>query len=291
MAHDIYLCYDEDNDLETALSVCETLEDNGLKCWMKNRDFFGDKRVKEIKKAIKESRLFLVIHSKHSKHSQYMNNEINEAFDAGRSFLVYFSDDSQLEGSLEFFLKTKPNIKAYPNPEEKSGMLIKYAKNLVKKQRREDRKISNVIKNNKKLAAIALVALVVIVAAGAYLIANGDGGSSEPVNVGDYKVKITNFDMKDVRKQDLGWNYSYSVEGSISPTPDKKSDVTVVVDFYDKTGKLVETTETPFEDAQISGSGFLFGSVGYENKDISYVEVQLVDGGNVIIAQDDSQIK
>ena len=44
MAHDVYLSYDE-KDLESALNVCETLEANGLKCWMKNRDVDSDSRI------------------------------------------------------------------------------------------------------------------------------------------------------------------------------------------------------------------------------------------------------
>jgi len=289
MAHDVYLCYDEDKDLETALNVCETLEDNGLKCWMKNRDVDADNRVKAIKKAIKDSRLLLVIHSENSKFSNYMNNEVNEAFDAGRSFLVYYADDSQLEGSLEFFLKAKPNIRAYP--EEKPDVLIKYAKNLVNKQKSEDRKITNVISNNKKGFAIGLIALVAIIAVVGFMMFNSNEAPSEPVNVGDFDINITEFVKKDVKKQNLGWNYSYSVEGTISPTPSKNSAVKIVVDFYDKTGKLVDTTETPFKDAQISGSGFLFGSIGSENNDISYVEAELVADDNTIIAQDDADIK
>lgn len=287
MAHDVYLSYDE-KDLESALNVCETLEANGLKCWMKNRDVDSDSRVKSIIKAIKDSRVLLLIHSKNSKTSQFINNEVNEAFDADRSILVYQIDDSKLEGSLEFFLKSKPKVKAYPNPEEKNDDLVEKTKTLVNKQKKDDRNITNIIKENKKLVIAGLIALVVIVAVG-FIIFNGENGGSSSVNVGDYKLKITDFNREDVRKQDLDWNYSYSIIGSISPSPDKQSGVKIVVDFYDKTGKLVDTTETPFEDAQISGSGFLFGSVGSDNKDITYVDVQLMDSDNVIIAQDDSQ--
>lgn len=289
MAHDVYLSYDE-KDLDTALDVCETLESNGLKCWMKNRDVDDNNRVKAIINAIKQTRILLLIHSKNSKTSKFINNEVNEAFDAGRSFLVYYIDDSKLEGSLEYFLKAKPSINAYPNPEEKNDATVKLAKSLVKKQKKEDNSIKNVILKNKKAVAIGVIALVVIVAAVGFMMFNGGGTtSSEPVNVGDYKLKITDFNMEDVRKQDLGWNYSYSVVGTISPTPSGHGDLKIVVDFYDQTGKLVETTETPFEDAQISGSGYLFGSFGYEGNDISYVEAQLIDGDNVIIAEDDSQ--
>ncbi len=286
MAHDVYLSYDE-KDLETALDVCKTLEDNGLKCWMKNRDVVGDSRVKSIIKAIKETRILLLIHSKNSKTSQFINNEVNEAFDADRSILVYQIDDSELEGSLEFFLKSKPKVKAYPNPEEKNDILVEKVKILVKQQKQEDRNLLNVIKENKKIIAIALIVLMVIVAAVGFMMFNG--GSSETVEVGDFKMKITDFNIENVKKQDLDWNYSYSVIGTISPTPNEHNGLKIVVDFYDKTGKLIETKETPFEDAQISGSGFLFGSIGSDKKDITYVEAQLMNKDNIILAQDDSQ--
>ena len=282
MAHDVYLCYD-DKDLDTALNVCETLESNGLKCWMKNRDIFGDSRGKAIVKAIKKTKLFILIHSENTKSSKFIFNEVTEAFDANRSFLVYHIDDSKLEDDLEFILDSKPSINAYPNHEDKSSVLIQYAKKLVKYQKREDL---------KKPLAIGIIALVVIVAAVGFMMFAGDGStSSEPINVGDFAIKITDFDMKDVKKQNLGWNYSYSVIGTISPVPDaNQQNMKIVVDFYDKTGKLVDTTETQFADAKISGEGYLFGSLGYENKDISYVEVQLINNDDVIIAQDDSQI-
>ena len=174
MAHDVYLSYDE-KDLETALNVCETLESNGLKCWMKNRDVDDDNRVRAIIKAIKQTRVLLLIHSKNSKSSKFINNEVNEAFDADKSFLVYYIDDSKLEGGLEYFLKTKPSVNAYPNPEEKNDILIKLTKNLVKKQKRQDGSIKNIINKNKKAVAIGVIALVVLVAAVGFMMFNGNG--------------------------------------------------------------------------------------------------------------------
>lgn len=289
MAHDVYLSYEE-KDLETALDVCETLESNGLKCWMKNRDVDDDNRVKAIINAIKQTRMVLVILSENSKTSKFINNEVNEAFDADKSFLVYYIDESELEGSLEYFLKAKPSVKAYPNPEEKNDLLIKISKNLVKKQKKQDNSIKNIIAKNKIAVAIGIIALVVIVAAVGYMMFNGDGTtSSEPVKVGDFKLNVTDFNMEDVQKQNLGWNYSYSVIGTISPAPQGHSGLKIVVDFYDQTGKLVDTTETPFDEAKISGSGYLFGSFGYGGNDITYVEVQLIDSNNIVVAQDDAQ--
>jgi hypothetical protein len=284
MAHDVYLSYDE-GDLDTALEVCKTLESEGLKCWMKNRDVDGDNRVRSIIKAIKSTKLLLLIHSENSKTSDFINNEVNEAFDAERSILVYFSDDAKLEGNLKFFLESKPNV-SYKN---ESKDLVDKAKNLVKEQKKVDNSPINVIKKNKKIVAIALIAVVVIVAAVGFMMFSGDSSSSTPVNVGDLEINITDFSKEDVTKQNLGWNFSYSVVGTMSPAPAKNSPIVIVVDFYDQTGKLVETTETPFEDAQIAGSGFLFGSIGSDQKDISYVDVQVINKEGVIVAHDDSQ--
>ena len=284
MAHDVYLSYDE-RDLDTALEVCKTLESEGLKCWMKNRDVDGDNRVRSIIKAIKSTKILLLIHSENSKTSDFINNEVNEAFDAERSILVYFSDDAELEGNLKFFLESKPSV----SYKDESKALVDKAKNLVKEQKKVDNSPINVIKKNKKIVAIALIAVVVIVAAVGFMMFNSEANSSAPVNVGDFEIKITDFNKEDVSKQDLGWNYSYSVVGTISPAPDKHSAIVIIVDFYDQTGKLVQTTETPFEDAQIVGSGFLFGSMGSDQNDVSYVDVQVINKEGVIVAHDDSQ--
>ena len=48
---------------------------------------------------------------------------------------------------------------------------------------------------------------------------------------------------------------------------------------------------TLFDDLQIANDGFLFGSIRSESNDIARVEVQLLTGKNVVIAQSDAQLK
>ena len=61
--------------------------------------------------------------------------------------------------------------------------------------------------------------------------------------------------------------------------------------MIDKSGELVETTETTFEDAQKVSSGFLLGSTVSDKNDIKLVDVQLMNSENIVIAQDEAQIK
>lgn len=284
MAHDVYLCYDK-NDIEMANKVCDTLEKNRLLCWLKDRDSTVKNSVSEITKAIEKSKAMVLVYSKNSKESQFVNNEVATAFESGKSILVFKIDDSKDEGGLQLFLRKQTWINAYPNPEDKLSQLVEKTKELTKVS------IVDRIKKHKVPIVIGVIALIVIVGAIAFMNSNGsnDKGNVTQVNPGDVKLKITDFDVKDVRKQDVSWNYSYSVEGTISANPDENSTLKIVVDYYDNDGKLVDTTETPFEDAQVVGSGFLLGSTVSDTNNIKLVDVQLVNQDNVIIAQDDSQ--
>lgn len=247
--------------------------------------------VDEIMDAIKKSKVMVLLYSNNSKQSNFVNNEVDIAFAEKRSILVYQIDESKLEGSLEFFLRNKPWIEAYPNPEDKFSTLVEDTKRLVKQQSKADRNIGNVIKNNKIPVIIGIVVILLVVGVLGYMMYGGSGsGTASQVKAGDFKIKITDFHVDDVRKEETDWNYSYFVGGTITPTPDEQDGCVIVVDFYDKTGKLVDSTETPVKDAQKVSSGFLFGSTVSDANDIKIADVQLVNTDNIIIAQDESQI-
>ena len=282
MAHDVYICYDE-RDTEIANEVCETLENNRLRCWFKNRDASVKSSVGERTDAIEKAKVMVLIFSKNSKKSNFVNNEVDTAFEKDKKVLVFQIDDSKLEGGLKFFLRKQPWIDAHPNPEDKFDQLVRETKKLTK------RGILDIIKDNKIPVIIGVVVLVLIVGYVAFNETAGDANTT-PIKAGDIKLKITDFHVDDVRKQKTDWNYSYTVEGTISPAPSAKDKCVIVVDFYDKTGNLVESKETPFESAQPVSSGYLFGSTVSDSNNIGSVDVQLINKENIIIAQDDSQI-
>ena len=285
MAHKVYVCYDK-NDIEMANRICDTLEKNRISCWLKNRDSIVKDSVGEITKAIENTKAMVLVYSNNSKESQFVNNEVATAFENGKPILVFKIDDTKEEGGLQLFLRKQPWINAYPNPEDRFDQLVEKTKELTKGS------IFDIVNEHKIPIIIGVIALIVIVGALGFMNSNNDSqGNALQVNAGDIKLKITDFNVEDVRNQDTSWNYSYSVEGTISPNPDDNSGLIIIVDYYDNEGNLVDTTETPFEDAQIVGSGFLLGSTVSDKNDIKFIDVQLVNKDNVIIAQDDSQVK
>ncbi|MBR4448557.1 toll/interleukin-1 receptor domain-containing protein [Methanobrevibacter sp.] len=285
MAHDVYICYDE-RDLDVAKDVCDTLEKSRLRCWMKNRDARVTTSVTEITEAIEKSKVMVLLYSKNSKQSNFVNNEVDTAFEIDKKILVYQIDDSKIEGGLEFFLRNKPRIEAYPNPEDKFDILVKDTRELAKGT------VIDAIKQRKKLILLGAVVLVLLVGVIGFMAFNGDTGDSgaTQMKAGDVKLEITDFKVDDVRKQKTDWNYSYTVEGTISPTPSPGDKCVIVVDFYDQSGSLVESKETAFENAQVVSSGYLFGSTVSDSNNIKAVDVQLINKNNIILAQDDSQI-
>jgi hypothetical protein len=135
-----------------------------------------------------------------------------------------------------------------------------------------------------------IIALIVLLVIGACIFAfmsldDGMGGSSEAESsLPKTTMKISDFHVDDVRKEDVDWNFSYIVSGTISPAPDDGKYV-ITVDFYDKTGKLVETTETPLNEAEKVSSGYLFGSAVSDKNNIKRAEVQLINEDNIVVAQ------
>ena len=74
------------------------------------------------------------------------------------------------------------------------------------------------------------------------------------------------------------------------PLPNENEGYKIIADFYDKSGKLIDSSETNFDDAQKVSDGFIFGSAVSDKNNIKRVEVQLVNEKNIIIAQGDSTL-
>ena len=64
----------------------------------------------------------------------------------------------------------------------------------------------------------------------------------------------------------------------------------IVVYFYDVSGNLVDTVDTPFKEAEKVKSGFLLGSTVSDKNNIKIADVQLVNKNNMVIAQDEAQL-
>lgn len=112
----------------------------------------------------------------------------------------------------------------------------------------------------------------------------GNGGTGDIPNVA---LKITDFHADNVQNN----GYTYSVVGSLSPQPTDAENYVLSSYFYDGSGNMVNSTQTPLKDAQNSGNGTLLGSISSNSKDIVRVEVKLTNKDNVIVSSAESELK
>ena len=316
--HEVYICYDEKDQL-TADAICHALEDNTIKCWLKSRDAGINHVVEEIMDAINNSQVMILVFSDFAKHSNYVNTEVDIAFTEKIPILVFKIDESKLDGGLEFFLGNTHWLDAYPDFEVHFESLVRDTSKLLEKPiskpelSDETEKLKKkAIKHNKerekrihkienpsflsrfKIPIIAVV-IILILAVGVFAFTSMDdgvGGTSEAEkNLPNITMKITDFHVDDVSKQDSSWNYSYFVGGTINPLPKTPEDYKIMVDFYDKSGTLVDSSETQLNEAQIVNNGYLFGSAVSNSNNIKRVDVQLINENGIVVAQSESNIK
>ena len=122
--NDVFICY-SDEDEGIASDVCNLLESNKYNCWFKKRDYGENDSVVKITEAIRDSRGLLLIYSKDAKKSNFVATEVDIAFSSNVPILVFSVDDSEYAEALQFYLKDKPKIDAYPNAKEHYDKLLK----------------------------------------------------------------------------------------------------------------------------------------------------------------------
>lgn len=281
MAHDVFISYSTKNT-EYANTVCERLEENGIECWIAPRNIkTGTNFAKEIMDGLNTAKIVVLIFSKFAQESEYVNNEIDTAFSKNKHIVSLKVDDSFPHDQMQFFLKNTQWLDASPTALEEGDITLESCyEQLVDDVQRV---LENVDSNSGaevtgvKIAAkeksffdryklpIIAVALVLIAVVGfvAY------SGMSENANSEKNETGIT---IGYVGLEDYGSNsYSYFVFGTISPDLTNSSDNVVHVDFYDKSGKVVDSCDTKVSDIE----GNILGSIDVSEKNVAKVAVEL----------------
>lgn len=136
MAHDIFISYSTKNK-QTADAICHVLEQNNLKCWIAPRNIqSGKDYAAEIMDGLRAAKIVVLVFSKDSQASEYVNNEIDTAFSENKPIISFKIDETMPENKMEFFLKNKHWLEAYPNPEAEFERLVKDALSLCEEQSR-----------------------------------------------------------------------------------------------------------------------------------------------------------
>ncbi len=325
MSHDIFISYST-KDTEIAEGVCKSLEDNGLKCWIAPRDIsHGVSFPKQIVSGIKSATLIVLIYSQNAQNSEYVNKEMYTAFSNRKHILPVLIDGTEPSGRMKFFLKIHQWLTAYPNPEDYFGTVVKDAKRLCEDIKNNEDSLYdgaegligdydeeedirsyeeldfesefnygiNPHKPHKppeppwykkyKIPIIAI--LVILIAAAGFVMLNGTGDDST-ADTKTNQIQIDFIVKDDYSDSGYSWNYLYSVVGSL-PSNETDSDYKVHTDFYDDSGKVIETNETKFSNVD----GNTLATAGMDDDKVAKVTVELQDkSGNALYTGESSNI-
>jgi TIR domain len=105
--YDVFISFSSRN-IDTARIVSDELESRGISCWLadQNRDDIppGENWADTLMRALKNSKMVLLIFSRDSNLSQYVKNEIGVAFNKMLEILPMRIQDEKPDGALEYYL-------------------------------------------------------------------------------------------------------------------------------------------------------------------------------------------
>lgn len=114
--YDIFISYSS-KERKTAYYICDFLEKAGFTCWIAPRNIpVGSSYPKEINKAIKTSKLCLLILSNASASSIWVQKEMNTAINLQKSIIPYcINKKITTTDFFEFLLADTQQITSYPS--------------------------------------------------------------------------------------------------------------------------------------------------------------------------------
>lgn len=210
----VFICYDE-NDEDTANGICHTLEQNYIRCWIKNRDLGVNESVYNIKENIESADAVVLIHSANAEKSNFVNTESDIAMTESIPIILYKIDKYIVNSKLKDYVGNN-RLDAYPDINSELENLVKKTSEILKnpvqkpvvknklenkvieekdeireekvvkeksakeKVVKEDKpeKVNNGFFNKKIIAIIGIIAIIAIVAVFASGMFTGNNGSS-----------------------------------------------------------------------------------------------------------------
>jgi hypothetical protein len=130
MSHDVFISY-ASADKEIAFTVCEALENEGLKCWIAPRDILVGSYGAAIIKAINNSKLMVLVLSSHANQSEHVHREVERAAGKGINIYPFRVEDVLPSEDLELFVSSEQWLDAFPSPSEHLEQLVENVKLLL----------------------------------------------------------------------------------------------------------------------------------------------------------------
>lgn len=116
MPRDVFISHSA-QDKKVAETICAALEQGGIRCWVAPRDVRpGRSFPGEITRAIQQSKVMLLIFSKHSNSSEQVLREIQLAVDCHVPIVRLRIQDITLSDDLRYYLSTPQYLDALTTP-------------------------------------------------------------------------------------------------------------------------------------------------------------------------------
>ena len=124
MKYDVFISYST-KDKAIADVVCNTLENNGIHCWIAPRNIQpGKPYAREIINGIASSKALLLIYTSNSNSAEHVINEVDAAFNAKKTIIPFLVEDVTMNPELVYYLARKHWLVAYPDYKQKLGNLV-----------------------------------------------------------------------------------------------------------------------------------------------------------------------
>ena len=207
LGHDVFVSY-ASQDASVANSVVESLEGNGLGCWIAPRDVKpGAQYADAIVRAINEAKAVVFVMSGSAVGSSHVGKEIERASSKRKQIIAFRIDAAPLNHALEYFLSESQwiDVPALGMPaalaklKEAVGSGSPSAAILATSRPVANRRSAKRV----VIAAAILVGLGVVLAAGFRFWSGSHGGSQQASVVADKSIAVLPFvDMSEKKDQE-----------------------------------------------------------------------------------------
>ncbi|MCD6486976.1 MAG: TIR domain-containing protein [Syntrophobacterales bacterium] len=118
MGHDVFISYSTEDE-ETAKKICQTLESNGVKCWIACRNILPGLAYGEaIIDAIFMAKVLLVVLSNHSNNSRWVMCELERAASLNLSIIPYRLMELAPSNQIALFVTASQYFDAFKLPKD-----------------------------------------------------------------------------------------------------------------------------------------------------------------------------
>lgn len=144
MARDVFISYSH-IDADAAVSLCETLEQNGIECWYAPRNIGpGDEWASAIMEALNACKVVILVFSEASNASVQVLREIDKAVSLKKIIIPYRISDTAPTDAMNYYLSTLSFQEAFGKRAKKApeALLKRVKRSLAGKDKRSFRRLS-----------------------------------------------------------------------------------------------------------------------------------------------------